>query len=164
LHGFETLFRDWAWGEQESAAALEAVERLATDGKADAAAGTVAVFGAGAGRLAAGVHRTLGPARTVALDLNPLPLLVADLLGRRGADLRARGAPVALHESPVGPRPAADAVVPRALRCPFPAGDGLAYVLADALRPPLGPASVDVVVTPWFIDAAGADLPVIVEA
>jgi hypothetical protein len=156
LHGFEALFRDWAWGEDESATSLAAVQRLATDGKVDGTAEVVAVLGAGAGRLAADVHRSLGPARTLALDLNPLPLLVA-------AEL-TRGGTVDLHEFPVGPRTSADVVVARALRCPFRVPDGLTFVLADALRPPLAPGSIDAVITPWFIDAAGVDVPVVATA
>lgn len=152
LHGFETLFRDWAWGEDESARSLAIVQRLAASGWGDGPGSTVAIFGAGAGRLAADVHRALSPVRTLAFDINPLPLLVA-------AEVAGGGA-VDLHEFPVGPREAASAVVERRLRCPFPVGEGLTFVLADALRAPLASGAVDVVITPWFIDAVDADVRV----
>jgi hypothetical protein len=54
---YENLFRDWSWGEAESNQSLELVTRLAPS-----ALGRVAVFGAGAGRLAVDVHTTLKPA------------------------------------------------------------------------------------------------------
>ena len=152
----ENLFRDWAWGGAESDAALDLVRRLLGSPPHGEALGTVAVLGAGAGRLAVDVHRTLRPGVVVALDINPLPLLVA-------AEL-IRGGEVTLHEFPVGPHGKSGVALPRALRCPFPVDDTLAFVIADGLRPPLAPASVDVVVTPWFIDAADADPRVIAAA
>jgi len=146
----ENLFRDWVWGEAESDAALELVRRLlASSSEARDPLGTVAVLGAGAGRLAVDLHRTFHPGATLALDINPLPLLVA-------AELAA-GGEVILHEFPIGPHGQGGVALRRALRCPFPVDDRLAFVIADGLRPPLPPASVDVVVTPWFIDAADVD-------
>ncbi len=152
----ENLFRDWVWGGAESDAALDLVRRLLVSAREPAPLGTVAVFGAGAGRLAVDLHRTLHPAALVALDVNPLPLLVA-------AELVA-GGEVALHEFPIGPHGHGGVAPLRTLRCPFPVDDTLAFVIADGLRPPLAPASVDVVVTPWFIDAADVDPRVIAAA
>jgi SAM-dependent methyltransferase/uncharacterized protein YbaR (Trm112 family) len=149
----ENLFRDWVWGRAESDAALDLVRRLLGAPREDEPegtfAGTVVVLGAGAGRLAVDLHRTLRPAVVVALDINPLPLLVA-------AELVA-GGEVTLHEFPVGPHGKDGVALRRAMRCPFSVDDALAFVIADGLRPPLAPASVDVVVTPWFIDAADVD-------
>ncbi len=147
----ENLFRDWVWGGAESDAALDLVRRLLGGSReiGDEPLGTVAIFGTGAGRLAVDVHRTLHPAALVALDINPLPLLVA-------AELAA-GGEVTLHEFPVGPHGKDGVALRRVLRCPFPVDDTLVFVIADGLRPPLAPASVDVVVTPWFIDAADVD-------
>ncbi len=145
----ENLFRDWVWGEAESDAALALVCRLLDAAGAGEPLGTVTVFGAGAGRLAVDLHRTVRPALVVALDINPLPLLVA-------AELAA-GREVTLHEFPIGPHGQGGVVLRRTLRCRFPVDDTLAFVIADGLRPPLPPASVDLVVTPWFIDAADVD-------
>ena len=78
-------------------------------------AGTVVVLGAGAGRLAVDLHRTLRPAVVVALDINPLPLLVA-------AELVA-GGEVTLHEFPVGPHGKDGVALRRAMRCPFSVDD-----------------------------------------
>jgi len=145
----ENLFRDWAWGGAESDAALDLVRRLLGSSREGEPLGTVAILGAGAGRLAVDLHRTLQPAALLALDINPLPLLVA-------AELVA-GGEVTLHELPVAPHGKDGVALRRTLRCPFPVDDTLAFAIADGLRPPLAPASVDVVATPWFIDAADVD-------
>src|SRR5262249_33457543 len=58
----ENLFRDWVWGEAESDAALALVRRLLDAAGAREPLGTVAGFGAGAGRLAVDLHRTGRPA------------------------------------------------------------------------------------------------------
>src|SRR5262249_57113542 len=98
---YEHLFRDWVWGQREHEAALALLGPALPQG----IAGQVAVYGAGAGRLAADLHQTFGPARTFALDVNPLPFLVVDrVLG---------GETVALPEFPVCPPPDAQAwIVP----------------------------------------------------
>ncbi|HTV26013.1 MAG TPA: hypothetical protein VMG12_45255, partial [Polyangiaceae bacterium] len=68
LKCYEHLFRDWSWGVAEAAQSLDLVRRLAPP-----KLGRLAVYGAGAGRLAVDVHRTLGPESTVATDINPFP-------------------------------------------------------------------------------------------
>jgi len=145
LECYEHLFRDWVWGERESALTLDFVKPLVPAGLE-----RVAVFGAGAGRLAVDVHQTCGPAQTLALDVNPLPLLVADKL--------LAGETIDLPEFPIDPNSDEVAVVARSLARPFVVRDGFAFVFADALRPPIPAGSLDAVVTPWFIDIARADL------
>jgi hypothetical protein len=146
LEHYENLFRDWAWGEAEVARARELVER-AWPGPAPPR--RLAVYGAGAGRLAAEVHRALAAGYTFALDLNPLPLLAAAAL-LRGERLRA-------PELPVAPHADARVAVMQELSAQA-AAPGLVPLLADALRPPLPPAGLDAVLTPWFIDAVQAEL------
>ncbi|HXN34350.1 MAG TPA: methyltransferase domain-containing protein [Polyangiaceae bacterium] len=142
---YENLFRDWVWGDKEAEATRSIVARLIRG-----PLGRLAVFGAGAGRLAVDIHQTLRPAETLALDVNPLPLLVAQRL--------VRGETVDLPEFPVAPHSGDQVVMQRSLRCPGPLREGFTFLFADALRPPFAPASLDTVVTCWFIDAAGADL------
>lgn len=157
LEMYETVFRDWSWGEPESARALALVEQLASaaashEGKnGRVRLGRLAVFGAGACRLAVDVHRTLRPAATYALDLNPLPLLLA---GRLLAH-----AVVEAYEYPTGPRGLQHTAVLQQLRCSVQVPDGLRLVLADARRPPFAAGSLDSVLTPWFIDVVSTDLP-----
>jgi SAM-dependent methyltransferase/uncharacterized protein YbaR (Trm112 family) len=149
LKCYENVFRDWAWGDAESETALRLAETLMSQGGAGRAVPRLALFGAGAGRLAADVHRALEPQQTLALDVNPLPLLIADRL--------VRGETLEAHEFPVAPRGDEDVAVPRQLRCPFPVRAGLTFLFADGLAPPFSPGSLDVALTPWFIDVVDAD-------
>jgi hypothetical protein len=144
----EHLFRDWVWGEADSERALSLVRKLAPG-----ALGRVAVYGVGTGRLALDIHRALAPEWTLGLDVNPLPLIV-------GARLLS-GEVIELHEFPLAPHSLDVVAVRQRLRSPVTAPSGLELAFADALRPPLAPGSLDTVVTPWFIDAVGADLRVV---
>ena len=110
----------------------------------------VAVYGAGAGRLAVDFHQALRPTETLALDTNPLPLLVAEKL--------VRGETVALPEFPVAPDSDDHVVVTQHLRCLDHVRDGFTFLFADALRPPFAPGSLDAVLTPWFIDVVRTDV------
>ena len=145
LECYEHVFRDWAWGERECALTLDFIKPLVPAGL-----GRVAIYGAGAGRLAADVHQACGPAQTLALDVNPLPLLAADRL--------LAGETVDLPEFPVDPNSDDVVVVERHMARPFTPRDGFSFLFADALRPPFPAGSLDAVVTFWFIDAARVDL------
>jgi len=142
---YEHVFRDWAWGGPEGEATLGLVAPLVPEGLP-----RVAVYGAGAGRLAVDLHQTRAPGATFALDINPLPFLAA---GRILAGER-----VVLPEFPVDPNAADVVVVAHSLTRPFAPRPGFSFVFADALRPPFAPGSLDAVVTSWFIDVAHADL------
>lgn len=152
LAWYENLFRDWAWGEREAAKLCRlAVEAALTAPAAGSGApGCLAVYGAGAGRLAYDVHRALRAERTLAFDLNPLPLLVAERV--------VRGETVELEEFPVAPMKPDQVAVRQRLRAPTPVDDGLCYAFADAYQPPLAPGAVDLALTAWFIDIAGVDV------
>ena len=145
LECYEHIFRDWVWGEHECELALSFIRQLLPDGLA-----RIALYGAGAGRLAADLHQGAKPDLTLALDVNPLPFLVA---GRVLA-----GETVNLPEFPIDPRSDDEVVIARSITRPFVVRDGLSLIFADALRPPIPPASLDAVVTSWFIDIARADL------
>jgi hypothetical protein len=156
LDMYETLFRDWVWGDRESDRGLSLVERLACESVPPGSTGRfefgrLAVFGAGACRLAADVHRLLGPVATYALDVNPVPLLIAERL--------LRGAVVEAFEYPIGPRGIVQMAVLQRLCCTFDVPPGLELVLADARRPPFASGELDSVLTPWFIDVVAADIP-----
>ncbi|HXU62105.1 MAG TPA: methyltransferase domain-containing protein [Polyangia bacterium] len=140
----ENVFRDWAWGQAEVDATRVLVERLV-----DGPLGRLAIYGAGAGRLAVDVHQALGPDETWALDLNPLPLLVAARL--------LAGETVTLPEFPVAPHSDQGVVMTHALQSSIRPRPGFSLILADAFQPPFAPASLDTVLTSWFIDANGAD-------
>ncbi|HEY8925840.1 MAG TPA: methyltransferase domain-containing protein [Polyangia bacterium] len=145
LEGYETLFRDWSWGEREHALALELLQPLLPEG-----VGLAAIFGGGAVRLAVEIHQRLQPGRTIALDSNPLPLLAASRL--------LAGETLTLPEFPSEPRSEDVVVVARDLTGPSLIRPGFTLVLADPLQPPFRAGAVDLVVTPWFLDRARADL------
>jgi SAM-dependent methyltransferase len=145
LEWYEHVFRDWAWGEPESTRLAALVKRLAGR-KID----FLAVYGAGAGRLAFDVHASLSPNHTLALDLNPLPLLIAERL--------IRGESLELDEFPVSPTTERCMVVRQRLEAPSIANEGLRFAFGDALEPPLRAGTVDAILTPWFVDSVPVDL------
>ncbi|MEO8225748.1 MAG: hypothetical protein ABI661_13165 [Gammaproteobacteria bacterium] len=143
---YQNIHRDWAWGDTENAESLKLVSSaLGPAGQAD----SVAVLGAGAGRLAYDLHRQLRPSATLAVDFNPLLALVADRA--------ANGTGTELWEFPLAPRSLADHAVLRSLVAPVPAPDGFTVLLADVLRPPVVGGSLDLVVTPWVVDILPED-------
>jgi hypothetical protein len=137
---YPNVHRDWAWGDEENGASL----RIVTAALGGAEPGRVLVVGAGSARLAYDVHMRSGPSSTVALDFNPLLLLIAQRV--------VRGERVELYEFPIAPRGAADVAVLRELAAPAPARDGFHCVLADAHRPPFARGAFDTVITPWLVD------------
>jgi ubiquinone/menaquinone biosynthesis C-methylase UbiE len=146
---YSNVHRDWAWGDEENEASLAIIQSVS----GETPLGETLVLGAGAGRLAYDIHMQLQTARTVAMDFNPLLMLVAARV--------TAGEEIALYEFPIAPRSIDDFAVRRSLRAPEPVRDGFDLVLADALRPPFADASFDTVVTPWLIDVIDEDLPVL---
>lgn len=145
---YANVHRDWAWGSDENEAALEQVRTVVTDGDDF---GDLLVAGAGACRLAYDLHMQFGPQRTIALDFNPLLVLVGDRV--------TRGQPLELHEFPIAPKSLEEFAVLRRLQAPEAVGEGFHPVLGDVLRAPFRPAAFDTVVTPWLIDVITEDLP-----
>ncbi len=141
---YVNLHRDWAWGEEENQASMQAL-RVLPGGLAGL--GRTLVQGAGAGRLAYDLHCAGDASLTVATDFNPLLLFAAREI--------FAGRTVELYEFPIAPRRIEDHAVLRRLAAPAPARDGLMLVAADALQPPFAEGAFDTVVTPWFIDIIG---------
>ena len=148
---YANIHRDWAWGDEENKASLKQVQAVLHD---HADLGDVLVLGAGAGRLAYDVHMNMACASTVAMDFNPLLMLVAQAM--------ARGEKLNLYEFPIAPLALEDDAVLRKLSAPEAAGDSFHLLLGDALRPPFPENSFDTVVTPWLIDIIAEDFPVLV--
>jgi ubiquinone/menaquinone biosynthesis C-methylase UbiE/uncharacterized protein YbaR (Trm112 family) len=145
---YANIHRDWAWGDEENEASLKQLRSVLHD---HAELGDVLVLGAGAGRLAYDIHRAFDCSRLVAVDFNPLLMLVALEM--------ANGKRLSMYEFPIAPRSLEDDAVLRKLSAPEPAGDGFHLVLGDALRAPFAAGSFDTVVTPWLIDIITEDLP-----
>ena len=146
---YANIHRDWAWGDEENAASLKQVQAVLHD---HAELGDVLVLGAGAGRLAYDIHTTLNCDSTVAMDFNPLLLMVAKTV--------TDGDQLNLYEFPIAPLALEDDAVLRKLTAPGPVDDNFHLVLGDALRPPFPEGAFDTVFTPWLIDVITEDLPV----
>ena len=146
---YANIHRDWAWGDEENTASLKQIQAVLHD---HAELGNVLVLGAGAGRLAYDIHTSFDCAASVAMDFNPLLLLVAQAV--------TRGERLNLYEFPIAPRALEDDAVLRKLTAPEAVDDNFHLVLADALRPPFPEQAFDTVVTPWLIDIVTEDLPV----
>jgi uncharacterized protein YbaR (Trm112 family) len=146
---YANVHRDWAWGDTENEASLGQIRGVLTD---KSPLGKLLVLGAGACRLAYDLHRELKPEATIALDFNPLLLLIAKQV--------LSGAPAQLYEFPLAPKSLDDFAVLRKLAAPGPVGDNFFLVAGDVLRPPFAAGSFDTLVTPWLIDIVPEDLPV----
>lgn len=145
---YANVHRDWSWGDEENAASLKQIRAVLHD---HANLGNVLVLGAGAGRLAYDIHTQLNCESTVAMDFNPLLMLVARAV--------TSGKKLNLYEFPIAPLSLEDDAVLRKLSAPQVAGDNFHLVLGDALRAPFPDATFDTVITPWLIDIISEDLP-----
>ncbi len=147
---YANIHRDWAWGDDENSASLKQIQSVLHD---HASLGNVLVLGAGAGRLAYDMHMNMDCASTVAMDFNPLLMLVAQAV--------MRGDKLKLYEFPIAPLALEDDAVLRTLSAPQAVDDRFHLVLGDALRAPFSDRSFDTVVTPWLIDIISDDLRVL---
>jgi len=142
---FPNIHRDWCWGEEENRASLDVVLRALDDHDP----GQTLVLGAGAGRLAYDFHQSTAARATVALDFNPLLVMLGSRI--------AAGETIELHEFPLAPL-SRDTLAPlRRLAAPRPARPGLSFVTADVHRAPFPERSCDTIITPWLIDILPGD-------
>ena len=137
---FPNVHRDWAWGEEENAASIDLVNAALGDGER----GAQLVLGAGAARLAYDLHAASSAERTLALDFNPMLLLVAKQM--------VAGERLSLWEFPLAPKTGADCAVLQELGGAAPLRPGFELILGDALRTPFTRGAFDAVVTPWLLD------------
>ncbi len=147
---YPNIHRDWAWGDEENQASLQQLRAVLHD---NAELGNVLVLGAGAGRLAYDIHTALDCTATVAMDFNPLLMLVARRL--------TAGGQLNLYEFPIAPLSFEDDAILRKLQAPHPVDENFHLVFGDALRPPFPDKSFDTVITPWLIDIIGEDLSIL---
>ena len=147
---YPNIHRDWSWGEEENKASLKQIRAVLHD---HAELGKVLVLGAGAGRLAYDIHSELNCSSTVAMDFNPLLMLVAKAV--------SSGDKLSLYEFPIAPLSLEDDVVIRKLSAPEAVDENFHLVFGDALRAPFPDGTFDTVVTPWLIDIISEDLPVL---
>ena len=148
---YPNIHRDWCWGDVENEASLGEVGALCKSDKKAARPGETLILGAGACRLAYDVHMQLGAQATIAMDFNPLLLLVAKRV--------MHGEELELHEFPLAPKSLEDFAVRRKLSAPEPVREGFSFVFGDVLRPPFASERFDTVITPWLIDIVNESLP-----
>ncbi|MCI0516762.1 MAG: carnosine N-methyltransferase family protein [Woeseiaceae bacterium] len=144
---YANVHRDWAWGDRENDASLAQIRSVLPK---DAQPGKVLVLGAGACRLAYDMHMQLRAEMTVALDFNPLLMLVARQV--------VSGETLQMYEFPMAPKSLDDYAVLRKLQAPEPVRENFFLLLGDVLRPPFSAGVFDTVVTPWLIDIVSEDL------
>ena len=150
---YANIHRDWCWGDSENEASLDEINAIIKgDDGDDHTLGDTLILGAGACRLAYDIHMQLDTAQTIAMDFNPLLLLVAKSV--------MRGDELELYEFPLAPKSLEDFAVPRKLSAPEPVREKLHLVFGDALRPPFAAGRFDTVVTPWIIDIVNEPLPI----
>ena len=145
------LCRDWGWpavGYRENEPALAELGRLLRG----RALGRTLVVGAGACGLAYELHLRHEACETVALDIDPYLLVIAERV--------VRGESVPLTEASLKWIEAGD--VSRQWQLTAGSGalgrDVFHCVFADGVAPPFAHESFDTVVTPWFIDQVPSDL------
>jgi hypothetical protein len=148
VQGYEHLFKDWAWGGEETAALLEVAKRSLGG---ELGFERVLTLGAGACRLPYDLHRWLKPALSLSVDVNPFPLSCARRV--------IQGEALELLEFPTVPRDLDSFAVKSTLRCPDPIGDGFEFLCHDVQEWAFAEAQFDLVVTPWFIDAVPMATP-----
>jgi uncharacterized protein YbaR (Trm112 family) len=146
---YANVHRDWSWGDEENKASMKQLRSVLHE---SAELGNVLVLGAGACRLAYDLHVQMDCTTTVAMDFNPLLLLIAKSV--------MSGDTLKMYEFPIAPKSLEDDAVLRTLSAPDVVGDDFHLVLGDALRAPFAEGSFDTVVTPWLIDIITEDLPV----
>jgi uncharacterized protein YbaR (Trm112 family) len=144
---YNNIHRDWCWGEEENKTSVDIVTAALGE-----VTGTTLVLGSGGSRLAYDLHRQGRPDLTVALDFNPMLLLLAKRV--------MQGKPVELWEFPLAPKSIEDYAVLRTLAAPEPVDDRFCFIIADALRAPFLPGSFDTIVTPWLCDILPEDFAV----
>jgi len=146
---YANIHRDWSWGDDENEASVKEIKAIIGN---DSHLGDTLILGAGACRLAYDIHMQLDAARTVAMDFNPLLLLIAKSV--------MQGNEPELYEFPLAPKSLEDFAVLRKLSAPEAVREDFHLVFGDALRPPFAGGSFDTVVTPWIIDIVNEALPV----
>ena len=152
VNEYDSLLRDWAWESVENDSRFECVREVLPERKAFKA-GKLLTLGAGACRLAYDLHLRYAPELSVAVDVNPLPLLLAARVLSRET--------ITLHEFPVAPLSQSMAAIARLCAAPAPLdADGAPFVLvlADALHAPFKRGSFDTVLTPWLLDVVPQSL------
>jgi hypothetical protein len=141
------VFRDWAWesGENERSVALF----RKTTGIDSLEQKSVLTLGAGACRFAYDIHLEMKAGHSVASDINPFLLAVAERC--------IRGASCSLQEFPVAPIDDNHVSISQKLSAPQKNLKNFHILAADGINFPGKRGAFDWVITPWFIDIIDLD-------
>ena len=149
---YANVHRDWCWGDAENSASLEQIQTVADASPGGQSLGKTLVLGAGACRLPYDIHMQMDTECTIAVDFNPLLLLIAKGI--------MQGDEMKLHEFPIAPKSIDDFAVLRELSAPEIVSENFHLVLGDVLRPSFAADSFDTVITPWLIDIVSEEFSV----
>jgi hypothetical protein len=149
---YANLHRDWCWGDDENEASLQQIQKVVAESDGGLSLGNTLVLGTGACRLAYDIHMQMETDLTIAVDFNPLLLLIAQEI--------MQGEKPELFEFPIAPKSIDDFAVLRELSAPSPVKENFHLVLGDVLRPSFAAGQFDTVVTPWLIDIISEEFSV----
>ena len=145
-----TVFRDWGRTEEEDEINHKALAFIESTLPGSLNFQTLVILGPGAGRLPIDFARHFKPKISIACDLNPMLLLMAQEM--------YRGQKIEFYEIPNIPKNFENSTVKSKLSMKGEPPQEFYFLLADALRLPFAKESADIVLTPWFIDIIHQDL------
>lgn len=137
----KNLFRDWGWATSENRLAVDLIAQVAG---VKWAPDRACVLGSGASRLAMDLHKEFHWPMTVAVDFNPLLLLVADQM--------LDGRSIKLWDFNVAPIEIDSVAKEYELKSSLGSLENFHLVCADITELPFKPQQFGTVVTPWLID------------
>lgn len=137
----KNIFRDWGWVTAENRQAIQLLTEVIG---LNWIPNKVCVLGAGAGRLAMDIHKDFRVPMTVAVDFNPLLLLVAAKM--------LEGTAIDLWDFNVAPVELESVAKKYQLKSDLGQLDNFHLVCADVTELPFKDHQFSTVVTPWLID------------
>lgn len=139
---YQTVFRDWVWGENEILAQVEALHPYLCDTK------KLLTLGAGACGMPARLHDRLSGLEQLAVDVNPVLFYFARKVFTQ-SEFEA-------VEYPVLPKNLESACIEHKVKG-YSQPNGFHMMLADAQNLEFSKNVFDTVLTPWFVDIIPRD-------
>lgn len=137
----KNLFRDWGWDTDENNRAVHLIKDIVGVGwRPD----SFCVLGSGASRLAIDLHSQFQLPMTVAVDFNPLLVLVAQAVNT--------GRSIPLYDFNTAPVEMKDVAKLYDLKSPYAPLNDIHFIFADVTDLPFKSHSFNSVLTPWLID------------
>lgn len=137
----KNIFRDWGWVTPENRQAVELLTEVIGVNWTPA---RTCILGAGASRLAMDIHKEFRLPMTVAVDFNPLLLLVADEM-RKGHSIK-------FWDFNVAPVELQSVAKEYELKSDLGTLENFHLICADVTELPFKDQQFSAVVTPWLID------------